>query len=178
MGNLVKLIPDKREAAPGQLVIDVFTNAVIKTLAIQCSYAVVAGKAYACTDPQKIPAKVADIAAVLGLVGNQVNGAIAICYGKQIYLALIGAILGKKFQEIPTDLEDGAGEILNMIFGAAKAELDAEHGYSFQSAIPTIIRGPNLQFNTLATNSRTAIPFTGKDGTFEIRISLSREIGK
>lgn len=157
------------------MVADVFAAAVVEALKIQCSYDVSKERTYICDDASTASTIVYEIGAVLALVGKQFSGSISISYSKTLYLALIGAILRQKFDEISSDLEDGAGELLNMIFGVAKAKLEADHGYSFKSAIPTIIVGPNIHMRALTAHAQIAVQFKGKDGPFEIRVSAGND---
>jgi hypothetical protein len=48
----------------------------------------------------------------------------------------MGKMLGEEFKAITQDLQTGAAELLNIIFGSAKVVLN-EQGYAIQKAIPT-----------------------------------------
>lgn len=84
------------------------------------------------------------IAAQLGLISNQFKGAISLCFEEKVFLRLLTNMLGEETSEINTENQDGASELLNMVYGFAKAALNPQ-GYNFERAIPTVVRGTNLQ---------------------------------
>ena len=81
-----------------------------------------------------------DISGVIGLVSDHFNGTVIISFPEQTYCKIISKMLGEEFKELSPDIQDGAAEITNMIFGKAKVILN-EKGYGIQMAIPTVISG-------------------------------------
>jgi chemotaxis protein CheX len=87
-------------------------------------------------------------------------------------------MLGESYTDITKDLEDGAAELLNMIFGQAKADLN-EKKYEIEKAIPTVIRGEALRMNHLASTPTLVIPFESPVGLLRIEINIeTRELRK
>jgi CheY-specific phosphatase CheX len=78
-------------------------------------------------------------------------------------------MLGETYEELTKDLEDGAAELLNIIFGQAKVGLN-EKGYKISKAIPTIIRGESLRMRHSSLQPTMKIPFTSAAGSFVIEI--------
>jgi chemotaxis protein CheX len=78
-------------------------------------------------------------------------------------------MLSENYTEITSDLQDGAGELLNIIFGHAKRVLNTQ-GYEIQKAIPSIIRGQNLEAKHLTSNPVIVLPFLTDKGEFYIEI--------
>lgn len=145
-----------------------FVDGTIDTLRVQCNYEVNPGKPSMKSPHDAINY---EIAANIGLTSESFNGSIAICFPTPVFLGIMSEMLGETFTEIDDDLQDGAAELLNIIFGQAKKTLN-ERGYSIQKAIPTIIRGERLRVNHLTTNPVMLIPFSSKDGDFSIEIAL------
>jgi chemotaxis protein CheX len=145
-----------------------FINGTLKTLEVQCSI-----KATAKAPRLKIkdePAVQFDIAAVIGITSPGFTGSIAICFPEKIFLVLMGNMLGETYTEITKDLEDGVAELLNIIFGQAKKELN-ENGHSIEKAIPTIIRGNGLSVKHLTPRPTILLPFETDKGNFHIEIA-------
>jgi CheY-specific phosphatase CheX len=80
-------------------------------------------------------------------------------------------MLGEKYTELNDELQDGAAELLNMIFGHAKVILNKQ-GHTIQKAIPTVIRGGNLQTTHLGNSKVVVLPFSvgAEIGEFYIEI--------
>src|SRR5688572_11064834 len=85
------------------------------------------------------PSPSMDIAAVIGLTSKSFNGSVAICFPKAVFLMIMEKLLGETHKDIDKELEDGASELLNIIFGQAKKVLYAK-GYAIERAVPTIVR--------------------------------------
>jgi chemotaxis protein CheX len=116
-----------------------------------------------------------DIAGVIGITSESFNGTIAICFPGPLYLSIMSTMLGETFTEITQDLQDGAAELLNMIFGHAKVVLN-QQGYSIQKAIPTVIRGDNLQTTFLGGGKAFVLPFQANSHELHIEISIEQTL--
>jgi chemotaxis protein CheX len=145
-----------------------FITGAMETLKIQCSTEVRAGKPSIKKDDDQF---VVDIAGVLGIVSPVFNGSIALCFPQATFLAVMGRMMGETFTEITRDLEDGAGEMLNIIFGHAKRELN-ELGYGIEKAIPTVVRGQDLKLKHLSAGPTMMLPFETDVGNFHMEIGL------
>ena len=83
------------------------------------------------------------IGAYLPLSLGEFVGSIAICFSKNAYLEVYSKLLGEEYTEINEEIQDGASELLNMIFGGAKTRLN-ELGYKFDMALPCLIEEEGL----------------------------------
>ncbi|MBI4404493.1 MAG: chemotaxis protein CheX [Deltaproteobacteria bacterium] len=147
-----------------------FIQATIDTLRVQCKIVVRPGKPYFKTKSENLPI---DIAAVVGLASRTLNGSVAICFTKKMFLAIMGSMLDEKFEEITKEMQDGAAELLNIIFGQAKKMLN-DKGYEVERAIPTIIRGDNITVTYLTTGQTIVLPFDTNLGPFHIEITTEQ----
>ncbi len=145
-----------------------FIDGTISTLKTQCKLEATPGKPALKKDAPTIPY---DIAAVIGLTSSAFTGSITLGFPKAVFLTLMNNMLGESFTDISKDLEDGAAELLNIIFGQAKVVLNAQ-GYDIQKAIPSIVRGDNLSTTTLTHGPVIFLPFTITNGTFFIEFSI------
>jgi len=147
--------------------INPFIDGAIETLKIQCSFEAKAGKPFL---KGKGPEIKTDIAAVIGLTSATFNGTVALCFSESLFLIMMEKMLGEKNTSITKELEDGASELLNIIFGQAKKVLN-EKGYKIEKAIPTIVRGSNLSVKHLSSNPTLVLPFETEFGIFHMEIT-------
>ena len=145
-----------------------FVDGTLNTLKIQCQLEATTEKPYI---KGKQPQPEFEIAAVIGITSNAFNGTITLLFPEKVYLTLMSNMLGETFTEITSDLQDGAAELLNIIFGGAKVAL-SNQGYSVQKAIPTVVRGKLLQTTHLGSAGIFVLPFTTTAGVFHIEIGV------
>jgi chemotaxis protein CheX len=141
-----------------------FIQAAIGTLRAQCGMDVRAGKARSGADRLD-----REIAGVIDLASEAFQGCIAIAYPKATFLNVIGRMLGETYPEITDDLEDGAAELLNMVFSRAKVGLN-EKGFRIERAIPRTLRGKALESLHASEHPVLTIPFESDAGPFRIEI--------
>ena len=118
-----------------------------------------------------------DIVGLITLTSNVFEGSIALCFKKEVFLKICENLLDETFTEIKEEVEDAAGEILNIIFGMAKAELNDKQGYQIEKAIPTVMRGENLQVKQ-TVGPTIILPFSSSVGEFQIEIELGDSRGE
>ena len=145
-----------------------FIEGTVETLKVQCEMPIKVGRPYPKTDAKALKV---DIAGLIGLTSTSFNGSIALCFRKQTFLNIMEAMLGEAFEEINEDVEDGAGELLNIIFGHAKRILN-DKGYAIEKAIPSIISGDNINVQHLGKLPSVIVPFNSDAGVFYIEIAL------
>jgi chemotaxis protein CheX len=148
--------------------INPFVEGTLNTLSIQCSFKAEAGKPFV---KGKGAMESIDIAAVVGLVSSAFRGSISISFPRVVFLDAMAGMLGERYEFITRELEDGAGEILNMIFGWAKRELEVK-GYQIQKAIPSIIRGQSTSVGRATSADTLVIPFQSASGRFYMEITI------
>lgn len=161
----------KTGAVADVVFLNAFIDATLKTLSVQCSVDAKAGKACLLA---KAPAMTYDIVGIIGLASKAFRGTIAVCYPKETFLKVLGSMLGETYTEISKDLEDGAAELLNIIFGQAKIDLN-QKGYEIEKAIPSVIRAPDLKLRSVPSGITFAIPFESPAGQFRIEITVDHQ---
>ncbi len=143
-----------------------FVEGTLETLKKQCSVEAKPGKPFTKGNGPKLNI---EITALIGLASSAFSGTIALCFTKEAFLSIMSNMLGETYTEITSDLQDGAAELLNIIFGHAKRVLNTQ-GYDIQKAIPSIIRGQNLESVHLTKAPIIVLPFTMAQGEFHIEI--------
>lgn len=113
-----------------------------------------------------------DIAGILEINCTSFKGGIALCFPEGVFLSIMSRMLGESYGEITPDLEDGAAEILNIVFGHAKTVLNTK-GHSFEKALPTILRAPNIALDHISPKGAIILPFRTDDGIFCMEIRAS-----
>ena len=148
-----------------------FLDGTITTLKVQCQMEATMTKPYIKGTGSEKPGQV-DIAGMLGITSDQFKGSMSLCFPEKTFLAIMGNMLGETYTTITPDVEDGAGELINIIFGYAKRVLN-EKGCTIQKALPTIVRGSAITVHHLPKGPIMVLPFTTNNGPFHIEIATT-----
>ncbi|MCM2280045.1 MAG: chemotaxis protein CheX [Oligoflexia bacterium] len=146
-----------------------FINAVKSTIEIQANTKISIGSPRLKEPDERFST---DIAGVISMASSKYSGSIALCFPATVFLLIYSNMLGEKHTEITRETEDAAGELLNMIFGQAKAELNNYKNYDVQRAIPAIVRGQQLHVHHLSRGMAVVIPVQTDAGPFQVEISV------
>ncbi len=111
------------------------------------------------------------IAGIIGLVSPTLRGTVTLCFPEKVFLAIMSKMLGETFTEITEDLADGAAELLNIIFGTAKTELNLA-GFGVEGAIPSVVWGPDLLTYKTKGILRYLVPVESDVGAFSLKFAL------
>jgi CheY-specific phosphatase CheX/anti-anti-sigma regulatory factor len=112
-----------------------------------------------------------DIASVLTLVSNGMSGSFILCFSEEVFLKVYGSMVGESFDKITPEIEDAASEIVNIIYGLAKVDLNAK-GYTFPKAFPTVLRGEKISIRQSGSKPAIIMPFETGLGKFHIEIEF------
>jgi chemotaxis protein CheX len=144
-----------------------FVEGAIYTIQVQCSSSVQAGKPFIkANGPSLDP----DIAAVIELNTEKFQGSIAICFPQSVFLNMMGKMLGETYDVLTDELESGAGELLNIIYGQAKKALN-EKGYKIPLAIPIVVRREGWAERKASADRILILPFSTDLGDFHMELS-------
>jgi len=114
-----------------------------------------------------------DVTGMIGLVGPQAKGSLAISFSESCILAVASNMFGEDLQQLDGTIADLVGEITNMVTGGAKREL-AEKGYKFEMAIPTTIMGKGHTISHKTHGPVMIIPFETDSGDFFIEVCFDQ----
>ena len=148
--------------------IKTFAAAALETLRVQCSFEARVGKPFIKGQGEEVESA---IAGIIGLTSNVFKGTIAIAFPEKTFLAIMGGMLGESFEVMTPDLEDGAAELMNIVFGCAKKSL-SEKGFTVERAVPTVVKGKNVEIRHISTAPILIIPFESPAGGLQIEIVL------
>lgn len=146
-----------------------FVVSVIQALKIQAKTDVIAKKLEAKADLQKYRC---DIAGHMSFRSGDVKGALALCFPKASFVKIYNSMLGESNESLTKDMRDGVAELLNIVYGSAKRELNEKQGFQFQRAIPTVMEGENLIVSHVSTQRVIIVPFASEHGGFWLEIAV------
>lgn len=150
-------------------IISHFVEGTVSALQIQASLPVKGGQPHIKSPETPL----SEIAGVITLNNPQMPGSIAICFPKPVFLGIYEAMVGEKHTEISQEIQDAAGEILNIVYGHAKAKL-AEKGIKFEMAIPVVLVGEKLRMQMGQSGKSIILPFECKFGRFHIEVYFKK----
>lgn len=156
---------------PDVTIITPFVDGTINTLKVQCGIVASPEPGFIVGKGKERPMEAIDIAGIIGITSDQFKGTISIGFPEKTFLLVMGKMLGETYTELTKDLEDGAGELINIIFGSAKRTLN-DKGYTLQKALPSVVRGKNIQVRPLTKLPTMILPFKTECGGFQIVISV------
>lgn len=148
-----------------------FVRATVETLKVQASIESKAGKP---TVKDTSKSTHWDILGIISLVSDRFVGTITLCFNEPVLLQIANSMLMEEYDELNDEIEDSAGELLNIIFGQAKAELSNKQNHKIERAIPTVIKGKQLKIKQ-SVGPTIQLPFETPMGPFLIEIELSKE---
>lgn len=112
-----------------------------------------------------------DVSAVIGLTG-EAKGAVVISMKENLAIKLTSILTGQEHKGLDADVVDAVGEIVNIIAGNAKQEL--EETFRLVISLPTIIKGKEHTISWAEGQARIiCIPFSiaGVD-SFTLSVAL------
>ncbi len=182
LSGILTMVKDKQEAlakskpqgAKGSIdaeFVSPFITGTVTVLQTQCNMPVTPGKPRLKTESETSNIQ---IAGVISLSNPAFTGTISLCFPAVVFLKLYENMVGEIHKEITSETEDGAGEILNMIFGAAKTILNDQRGFTLDRALPTILSGEKLKLRQSGRGSTIVIPFETTAGAFHIEIMVEK----
>lgn len=116
-----------------------------------------------------------DIAGVLTLVSEGASGSFVLCFSQEVFLKVYGRMVGEKFEKITPEIEDAASEIVNIIYGLTKMDLNTK-GYSFPKAFPTVLTGEKISIRQSGAGPTVIMPFETDLGNFHIEIEFDEAV--
>lgn len=166
----------KRRSQSNRPIVDVefinpFLLATRKVLETQAQLPLTPGKPYLRKPSERIPM---EIAGVISLTCTEFTGSITICFRAEVFLRIYEKMVGEKHEEIGPEIEDAAGELLNIIFGQAKTVLNDVKGYTLEKALPTILVGDRLKLHHQSRNPAIVLPFESEAGAFHLEILVDK----
>jgi CheY-specific phosphatase CheX len=150
--------------------INAFLNATVKTVEIQAQTKVKVGKPYM----KKDPLQGVVVASMIKLVSEGFKGGVLLCFPEKPFLKIYGNMFGGEEAILKDDMFEAASELLNIIYGQAKIELN-QKGFSFAPALPTILTASAFQNHQTGKVPAMMIPFETDAGFFHLEVNLGND---
>jgi CheY-specific phosphatase CheX/anti-anti-sigma regulatory factor len=147
--------------------INPFIQGVITTMKIQCDLECTPLKST--LKKQLDPSIQVDIAGLIGITSKTFTGSVSICFPEKTFLSAMSTMMGEEFLEVTSELQEGAAEFINVIFGQAKKVLN-EQGHTIEKALPSVIHGKNVDVKHTTAKFVILIPFASAAGPFYLEI--------
>jgi chemotaxis protein CheX len=112
-----------------------------------------------------------DVSGIIGLTG-EAKGAVVISMKEALAIRLTSILTETEHKELDPDVVDAVGEIINIIAGNTKQEL--EEAFRLVISLPTIVRGKEHSINWPVGQARViCIPFTiSTEDSFTLSVAL------
>jgi chemotaxis protein CheX len=148
-----------------------FVEGTLTTMKLQCNVIAIFEKPYLSTESVLESLNIG-IMGVVVINDRTVQGSVCVCFPEKTFLLILGSMLGETFASLTSDVEDGAGELTNIIFGSAKKILN-ERGHSIEKSLPKVVSGKGLLFYQPPWKPTIILPFKTDKGPFHVQIGLS-----
>jgi chemotaxis protein CheX len=125
----------------------------------------------ACAMPQRtddLPARTTDVSGIIGLSGDAV-GCVVLAFPRESAVKVIERFVGSPLDPLSDDFADAVGELVNMISGSAKAQIE---GHDIRISVPSVVVGDNHKVQTMSDATCVRIPCNSELGPFSIEVAL------
>ena len=130
----------------------------------------VAGKPFVKTDDTAC----GDVSGIIGMTGDAV-GSLALTFNEECIIYITNKMLGENHTEMNKEVLDTAGELTNIISGAARKMMEKDNLKVF-AAIPTIVFGKGHTLRHIIRGPSIVLPFQTEKGAFVIDVCLKSQI--
>ena len=151
--------------------INPFINAVKKVLSTMASTESEHGRPSLKEEGNRIA--LGDVSAMIELSGES-RGSVGVSFSKDCILQIAKQMFGEDYTEINEGIKDMVGEIVNMVSGEARRELE-KMGFNFSAGIPTTFSGDKHELKHSVATKTILIPFTTKAGAYYVEVCFDTE---
>lgn len=106
-----------------------------------------------------------EVSSIVDVKSKSFKGYICVSFDKGSFLEVVSSMLMEEQTEINSDNQDAVGEINNIIFGNAKAEITS---FGVELTVPRVEIGANKTIDCPQGSAGMIIPFTTAKGNFYI----------
>lgn len=108
-----------------------------------------------------------EVSSVVAIKSQAFQGHLCVSFDKGSFLEVVSSMLMEEQTELNQDNQDAVGEINNIIFGNAKAEISS---YGVQMTVPKVLIGPQQTVPCDVGSAGMMIPFSTAKGKFYITV--------
>jgi chemotaxis protein CheX len=114
-----------------------------------------------------------DVTGIVGLVQDSLEGNLIVSFGETLMFDVLSKVYGRTFTEIDNIVQEGAGELANMIFGQLKLRLN-NRGHNLKMSLPNVIAGKSHRIQSAVSSSNLVALFGYGDQRFEVAVALQK----
>ena len=144
--------------------INPFIKSSLNLFKVYLGLDVKAGKPFLRKDPQDLE----EVSGIIGLAG-QTAGAVVLSFSRTTAINIVSKFAGNIYSALTNEVIDGVGELVNIIAGNAKKDLEQ---FRIEISIPGVITGHSYQIHWPEGIPVIAIPFESNIGSFSVNVSL------
>ena len=144
--------------------INPFLNASVNLFKDYLGFKVDTGTPHVLVDPQDL----SEVSGIIGLAGETV-GAVVLSFSRETAIAIVSKMEGRTYNALGTEVIDGVGELINIIAGNAKKDLDE---FRIEISLPGVITGTTYRIHWPEGIPVVTIPFESEVGAFSVNVSL------
>lgn len=148
--------------------INPFVTSVVKTLKVQASTDTKPGKPFVVRGADHTYAVPVALTGLIEVHTKSFTGSIALAFPEAVIKKIYENMLGEKCETLSPALHDATGELLNIIYGGAKTQLNEIPGFELDLARPTVRAGARP---AAARETVLVLPFTSSAGDFHVEIA-------
>ncbi len=148
--------------------INPFLNATMGLFKDFLALEVSSGKPVILEDPKDL----SEVSALIGLAG-ETTGAVVLSFSHDMALKVVSLMTGTKYAFLGSEVLDGVGELVNIIAGNAKKDLN---DFRISISLPGVITGNNYRINWPKGVPIITIPFKSSIGDFTVNVSLKEAV--
>lgn len=119
---------------------------------------------YLLKDPQNLQ----EVSGIIGLAG-ETTGAVVLSFSRETAIAVVSKLAGKPYNALSNEVLDGVGELVNIIAGNAKKDLEE---FRIVISLPGVIVGTSYKIHWPDGIPVITIPFECELGPFSVNVSL------
>lgn len=119
----------------------------------------------------RAPTTKIELVATMPFKSAKYQGTIAILFPKDTFLRITNQMLGEQQVEILDENADAASELLNIVYASARSLMN-RLGNDFAPALPTVLRGKDLNVLHGSSSALYSIVAEGVGEAFYIEMSL------
>ena len=144
--------------------INPFLNAATNLFREYLGFKLTIGSPFVRADPQDL----SEVSGLIGLAGETV-GAVVLSFSRETAIAIVSKMAAKTYNALGTEVIDGVGELINIIAGNAKRDLE---DFRIEISLPGVITGTTYRIHWPEGIPVVCIPFESEVGKFSVNVSL------
>lgn len=157
-------------SAPTTEFLNTMLNAVVSTLKIYLESDIKNKSVAQLKQRDQVP-KI-QVGAVAGILSKYFNGNLTIGFSDEVFRTAMSRFLQMDIEAVTPDILDGAAELLNVIVGQTKIDLNKK-GFEVQQVIPSVISGSSFDIFPSSNHSAILINFECDFGDFFVILTTN-----